>query len=115
MPEDPKKLPAAFYRTANGREPVREWLRGLAVEERKVIGQDIALVEYGWPIGMPTCRPLGAGLFEIRSDLAGGRIARVLFCHTDGFLVLLHGFIKKSQKTPASDLTLARSRQKEVQ
>ncbi len=115
MPEDLKKLPAAFYRTANGTEPVREWLRGLSAKDRKAIGHDIALVEYGWPIGMPTCRPLGAGLFDVRSDVSDGRIARVLFCPTDGQLVLLHGFIKKTQKTPASDLALGRSRQKDVQ
>jgi phage-related protein len=115
MSEDLKKLPAAFYRTANGTEPVREWLRGLSAEDRKAIGQDIALVEYAWPIGMPTCRPLGAGLFEVRSNLSGGRSARVLFCPTDGCLVLLHGFIKRTQKTLASDLALGRSRQKDVQ
>lgn len=115
MPVDPKKLPAAFYRTANGTEPVREWLRGQSPEDRKAIGQDIALVEYGWPIGMPTCRPLGAGLFEVRSDLSGGRIARVLFCPTEGRLVLLHAFIKKTRKTPPSDLAVGRSRQKDVQ
>jgi phage-related protein len=115
MPNDPKKIRAVFYRAANGTEPVRDWLRELPIQDRKAIGQDIALVEYGWPIGMPTCRPLGAGLFEVRSDLAGGRIARVLFCSMEGQLVLLHGFIKKTQKTPQSDLALARSRQKDVQ
>lgn len=114
MPDDPKKLPAAFYRTANGSEPVREWLRGPSPEDRKTIGQDIALVEYGWPVGMPTCRPLGAGLFGVRSDLARGahRPRAVL---ADGWLVLRHGFVKKTQKTPASDLALGRSRQKDVQ
>lgn len=115
MAEHLKKLPAAFYRTASGTEPVRDWLHGLAVEDRKVIGRNIALVEYGWPIGMPTCRPLGAGLFEVRSDLAGGRIARVLFCPADGYLVLLHEFIKKTQRTPVLDLRVGRSRQKDVQ
>lgn len=115
MPKDLKKLTAAFYRSANGTEPVREWLRGLSTEDRKVIGRDIATVEYGWPLGMPTCRPLGAGLFEVRSDLPGGRIARVLFCMTDGCLVLLHGFVKKTQNMPASDLKVGRSRQKDMQ
>jgi phage-related protein len=115
MPDDLKRLPAAFFRSASGTEPVREWLRGLPSEDRKTIGQDIALLAYGWPIGMPTCRPLGSGLFEVRSDLAGGRTARILFCPAEGHLVLLHGFIKKTQKTPPVDLTIARSRQKEVQ
>lgn len=114
MAEDSKKLPAAFYRAADGTEPVREWLRGLSVEDRKAIGNDIAVVEYGWPIGMPTCRPLGAGLFEVRTNLPGGRIARVLFCPTAGHLVLLRGFIKKTQKMPPADLKLGRSRQKDV-
>jgi len=115
VPDDLKKIPAAFYRTANGAEPVREWLRGKSPEDRKAIGRDIVRVEYGWPIGMPTCRPLGGGLFEVRTNLSGGRIARVLFCPTEGVLVLLHGFVKKTEKTPTQDLALGRSRQKDVQ
>lgn len=115
MPTDTKKIPAAFYRAANGSEPVREWLLGLSPADRKTIGQDIARVEYGWPIGMPTCRALGDGLFEVRSNISDGRIARVLFCLADGYLVLLHGFVKTTQKTPASDLAFGRSRQKDVQ
>lgn len=102
MPEAPKKLSAVFYRTTGGTEPVREWLRdALSAEERKVVGKDIARVEYGWPLGMPTCRALHDGLFEVRSSLPGNRIARVLFCPADGRLVLLHGFIKKSRTTPS--------------
>ncbi len=115
MPDDPKKLQAAFYRTTDGVEPVRDWLLGLDPADRKAIGTDIALVEYGWPIGMPTCRPLGSGLWEVRSDISGARISRVLFCIAEGRLVLLHGFIKKTQKTPGHDMALARSRQKDVQ
>ncbi len=68
----------------------------------------------GWPIGMPLCRPLGGGLWETRSTLAGNRIARILFCVTRGYMVLVHGFIKKTQKTPEAELNLARKRQKEV-
>ncbi len=115
MSEGVKLIPAVFYRSASGAEPVRDWLKGLPIEDRRIVGRDIAVVEFGWPVGMPTCRPLGAGLFEVRSDLPGGRIARVLFCPADGCLVLLHGFVKKTQKTPASDLALGRSRQKDVQ
>ena len=74
-----KKIPAAFYQSGSGREPVREWLKALDAEDRKVIGEDIATVEYGWPIGMPTCRPLGRGLWEVRSTLRNNRIARVIF------------------------------------
>lgn len=115
MPAEPKKLPAAFYRTTDGTEPVRDWLLELEPADRKIIGADIALVEYGWPVGMPACRPLGLGLWEVRSSISSGRIARVLFCIADGRLVLLHGFVKKTQKTPDSDMALSRSRQKDVQ
>ena len=109
-----KKLHAAFFRTAIGREPVREWLRSLNREERRKIGQDIATAECGWPVGMPVCRPLGDGLFEIRSELGGGRIARVIFCIADGHIVLLHGFVKKTQRTPRGDLLLASKRRKDL-
>jgi hypothetical protein len=73
-----KQLPAAFYQLSSGREPVRDWLKLLDEEDRKVIGEDIKDVEFSWPIGMPLCRPLGKGLWEVRSDLVGGRIARIL-------------------------------------
>jgi phage-related protein len=110
-----KRLPAEFYRTESGNEPVREWLRGLDKDARCVIGTDIKTVEYGWPIGMPTCRPMGDGLYEVRSDLNGGRIARVLFCVAAGRMVLLHAFIKKARKTPDSELKLARDRKRKVE
>jgi phage-related protein len=89
---------------------VREWLRSLSpIEDRKQIGVDIKTVEFGWPIGMPVCRPLGAGLYEVRSSLSQNRIARVLFyIDAKGRMVLLHGFIKKTQKTSPADLELAR-------
>ncbi len=109
-----KRLPAAFYASPTGREPVREWLKGLDRADRKIIGEDIKDVEFSWPIGMPLCRALGKGLWEVRSELTQGRIARVLFCAHDGRMVLLHAFIKKTQKTPASDLDLATKRQKEI-
>ncbi len=109
-----KRLPAAFYQLPSGREPVREWLKSLGGEDRKIIGDDVKDVEYSWPIGMPLCRPLGKGLWEVRSDVTDGRIARVLFCIIDGRMVLLHGFIKKTQKTPDTDLLLAIKRKKEI-
>ena len=105
---------AVFYRKPSGKEPVREWLLELSKQDRKTIGEDIKTVEFGWPIGMPTCRLMGEGLFEVRSNLTSKRISRVLFMVADGQLVLLHGLIKKTQKTPASDLNLARRRKKEV-
>jgi phage-related protein len=110
-----KKIPAAFYQNPNGRHPVREWLKELDAEDRRSIGADIATVEYGWPVGMPTCRPLGQGLWEARSTLRSNRIARVIFGIVRNEMVLLHGFIKKTQKTPAEDLALARKRLKEIE
>lgn len=105
-----KKVPAVFFRTAGGREPVREWLRGLPLMDRKAIGDDIRAVEFGWPLGMPLVRSLGDGLHEVRTRLPSRRIARVIFFVGDrGALVLLHGFIKKTQKLPLADLSLAKA------
>jgi phage-related protein len=111
---DDKKLEVAFYRSKAGAEPVLEWLRELPSEDRQTLGRDLRLVEMGWPIGMPLCKPLGGGLWEVRSKLTNHRIARVIFCASQGYMVLLHAFIKKTQKTPQSELDLARVRQKEV-
>jgi len=107
-----KRLPARFYRSNTGREPVREWLKGLAPEERKLIGEDIKDVEFSWPIGMPLVRPLGHQLWEVRSSLPSDRIARVIFCVTRGHMVLLNGFVKKTQKTPKGEIDLAIKRRK---
>jgi phage-related protein len=95
-----KRLPAFFYELPSGLIPVREWIRSLDAADRKIIGEDIKDVEFSRPIGMPLVRALGAGLWEVRSSLTQGRIARVLFCINEGRMVLLHGFIKKTQKTP---------------
>lgn len=94
---------------------MREWLRSLSPTERRLIGTDIMTVELGWPVGMPTCKPLGEGLWEVRTNLPSGKIARVLFCVHEQQMILLHGFIKKSRKTPKPDLDLARERQAEVE
>jgi phage-related protein len=110
----PKKIPAFFYQTAIGAEPVRDWLLTLDEDDRRVIGVDIATVEYGWPVGMPTCRSLSGGLWEVRSSLPSRREARVIFAVIEEQMLLLHGFIKKSQKTPKTDLDLALKRLKEV-
>jgi phage-related protein len=73
----------------------------------------IKTVEFGWPVGMPVCRSIGGGIYEVRPDLAQNRIARVLFYFDkNGRMVLLHGFIKKTQKTPEEDLELARRNKK---
>lgn len=110
----PKKIPAFFYQTAAGAEPVRDWLLALDDEDRRIIGVDIATVEFGWPVGMPTCRSLGGGLWEVRSSLPRRREGRVIFAVVEEQMVLLHGFIKKSQKTPKADLDLAAKRLKDV-
>jgi phage-related protein len=108
-----KRLPAFFYALPSGREPVRDWLKGLPKDDRKIVGEDIKDIEFAWPIGMPLCRLLGRG-WEVRSTLTQGRIARVLFCEQEGKMVLLHAFIKKTQKTPPADLELALRRKKEI-
>ena len=107
-----KKLNICFYRTNNGSEPVRNWLRKLEREEKKVIGEDIKTIQFGWPLGMPLVRGLGDGLWEVRSNLHNGKIARVIFFIESATLILVHGFIKKTQKIPLKDLALAKIRKK---
>jgi phage-related protein len=102
-----------FYRNRLGHEPVREWLKDLPKDERRVIGEDLKTVQFGWPLGMPLVRKMQAGLWEVRVTIPLG-IARVLFTTQGPVMVLLHGFIKKSRKTPAEDLDLAVRRMKEV-
>jgi phage-related protein len=109
-----KKLPAVFYETPNGTEPVRDWLLDLKDEDRRIVGKDIAKVEFGWPVGMPYCRSMGSGLWEVRSHISDGRITRVLFCIGEDCMILLHAFTKKTQATPKGDLELARKRMKEI-
>ena len=102
-------IPVRFFRLESGREPAREWLRGLDRESRRAIGEDIKTVQFAWPIGMPIVRKLDADLWEIRSRIPRG-IARTLFTVRFGAIVLLHGFVKKAQKTPSPDLSLAKRR-----
>jgi phage-related protein len=114
MSESPRPIPLAFWRSATGREPVREWLKQLSGEDKRTIGRDMAKVQFGWPVGLPLCRPLSGGLWEVRSSLATRREARVLFGFHEGMLIALHAIIKKTRKTPAEDLALARQRLKEL-
>jgi len=115
MTHDAKRVPARFYlQEGTGNEPVRDWLLGLPKPDRRKIGVDIKTVEYGWPVGMPTCRHLQKGVWEVRTDLDGNRLSRVLFCMSDGQMILLHGFIKKTKATPSEDLDLAIKRMKEM-
>ena len=113
--DGPRKVPVVFYGTRAGSEVVRDWLRGLPERDRNAIGQDLMRVQYRWPVGMPLCRAIGEGLWEVRSALASNRIARVLFCVQEGRLMVLHGFIKKTQQTPVAELALARKRRREFE
>jgi phage-related protein len=110
----PKKVPAVFYRTPLGAEPVRDWFKSLSADDRKAIGADIQTVEFGWPIGMPLCKSLGDGLWEVRSNIRDG-IARVIFFLHQGNLIILNGFVKKTRKTPEAEIELARKRMKETE
>lgn len=108
----PRKIVSVvFWREEQGKEPVKDWLKSLTKNQRKIIGEDIKTVEMGWPLGMPLVKSLGKGIWEIRSSFRGG-IARVLFKMHEAQMVLLHGFVKKSQKTPSQDLELALKRAK---
>ena len=111
----PQKIPLIFFRTAAGSEPVREWLKGLPAAERQAIGKDLLRAQWRWPVGMPLCRPLGRGLWEVRTDLPTKRTARVILCLHREHLVALHGFIKKTPRTTVEDLDLARKREKELE
>jgi phage-related protein len=114
MVDRTKRLTARFYVNASGTRPVRDWILELPATDRYTVGKDIQKVEFGWPIGRPYCAPLGSGLWEVRSAFGGNRIARVIFCILDGQMILLHGFIKKTQKIPKVDIDLATRRMKEV-
>lgn len=103
------KLTARFFRTEQGSEPVREWLRGLPADDRKRVGDEIRRVQFGWPMGMPLVRKLGPELWEVRVRL-DRRIARVMFTLFEGEAVLLHAFVKKSKKTPATEMNTALGR-----
>lgn len=115
MSSRPQKIELVFYRTVGGNEPVREWLVGIGEQNRRAVGLDLMRVQFAWPVGMPLVRPLGDGLFEVRTNLPDRTIARVLFCFHDGGLFALHGFVKKSRATPSDDLKLARKRKAEVE
>jgi phage-related protein len=109
--DDEIRLQVLFYRTSAGREPVREWLKALSAQDRKIIGEDLKTAQYGWPLGMPLIRKLDAELWEVRSHLPH-RIARVIFTVDGDTMVLLYGFMKKTQSTPAVELNLAKQRLK---
>lgn len=113
MPPPPPVLEVRFYTTNHGREPVRDWLKTLSPDARKAIGEDLKTVQFGWPLGMPLVRKMEPGLWEVRSAIDAG-VARVFFTTIGTVMVLLHGFVKRTARTPADDLKLAKRRMKEV-
>ncbi|MEO5772516.1 MAG: type II toxin-antitoxin system RelE/ParE family toxin [Sphingomicrobium sp.] len=115
MTSAPQKIDLVFYRTVAGGEPVRDWLLELTTEQRHAIGMDLMRVQFGWPVGMPLVRPLGQGLFEVRTNLPGKTTARVIFCFHAGELYALHAFIKKTRATPPAELDVARKRKAEME
>src|ERR1700733_2256167 len=106
---DGPPLHVRLFRSRSGAEPVRDWLCEMKKTIRKAIGEDIKTVQIGWPLGMPLVRKMEKDLGEDRSPIPGG-MTRVLFTLRDNQIVLLHGFVKKSPKTPADDLEIARRR-----
>lgn len=108
----PKKIVSVvFWKEITGKEPVRDWLKSLTKHQKKIIGEDIKTIEMGWPLGMPLVKNLGRGIWEARSNFKNG-IARIVFKMHENQMVLLHGFIKKSQKMPSQDLEIALKRAK---
>lgn len=109
-----KIINVRFYKSELGKEPVRDWLKNLSKKDKTIIGEDIKTIEFGWPLGMPLVRKLEKGLWEVRSDISNKEIARVLFTVKNDVMVLLHGFKKKTQKTPENDLKIAKERRDKV-
>ena len=109
-----KVISVKFYQSASGNEPVKEWLKSLSKDDKRIIGEDIKTVEYGWPLGMPLVRKLEKSLWEVRITLTNKEIVRVFFTVKDGLMILLHAFKKKSQKTPPNELDIAKIRRDQV-
>ena len=111
---NPKIIDVRFYMSDSGALPVRDWLQKLPSEDRKNIGKDIRTVEFGWPLGMPIVKKIGADLWEVRSNLLNNRTARIIFTVEEHLMILLHGFIKKSDKITKNDLRIAKQRMSKV-
>ncbi len=110
--EREEPLEAAFYKTRQNNQPCRDFLLSLDRNDRREVGADIFAVQKGFPLGLPLCRKMGSDLWEVRSDVADG-ICRIFFTVYKNTMILLHGFIKKSQKTPQDELDTANSRLKD--
>jgi phage-related protein len=111
-PKTVKKISVSFFQNDKGKMPVREWILGFSPDDKKIIGEDIKTAEFGWPVGMPVVKPIGDKLYEVRSSLSDGSEARILFTIYKNYMLLLHGFIKKTQKIQKRELNLARNRMK---
>jgi phage-related protein len=108
-------LQVYFYKTESGNEPVREWLKSLDIIDKKIIGEDIMTVQFGWPIGMPLVKHLKNGLWEVRSNISSKRISRVIFFLLNNRIILVDGFIKKTQNTPKQNLEISLERKNKFQ
>jgi phage-related protein len=106
-------LEVYFFKTEANNEPVRQWLKLLTAKDKKLIGEDIKTIQFGWPLGMPLVKHIDGGIWEVRSKLSGG-IARVLFVLEGNSMVLVHAFMKKQQKTPKPDIDIAKHRAKQL-
>jgi phage-related protein len=104
-----KTITVKFFRTSNGKEPVRDWLKKQSIDDKKAIGEDIKAVEFLWPIGYPRVEKLDHDLWEVRTKLSN-KICRVFFTVYKNYMILVHSIIKKTQKTPKEDLDLAKKR-----
>lgn len=109
-----KRLKVFFYKSSTGKEPVRDFIKGMSKKDKAILGEDIKTVECGWPIGMPVCKPMGNKLFEIRSTNSQSLQVRILSTIKEDEMILLHAFVKKSQKTPKKELEIAYKRKSEV-
>lgn len=109
-------LEVEFYKTEGGNEVVLDFLRGLPADDKKTVGEDLKTLQFGYPIGMPLCRPVGR-LWELRSSPPSKRELRLLwFYHKKArTIVVVHAFIKKTQKTPQKDINLGEARKGEYE
>ena len=104
-----KRIVARFYRTASGKEPVRDWLTGMDSADRKIISSDIASVEFGWPSRMPAWESVTNDLHEVRSTIENGTAeVRTYFAIDGNVMLLLHGHRFETGNRDALELTLDR-------
>jgi len=102
-------LKAVFFETENGKQPVREFILECTREDRKEIGSDIFTVQKSFPLGLPLVEKIDTDLWEVRSNISDG-ICRIFFTIYQETMVLLHGFVKKTQKIPSKEIKTAKGR-----